>query len=229
MDKLASRHRFIEAGLAVPAWQLVDFGARGGDPRRLDPALSYPLVVKPVSQGSSLGVSIVREPAELPAALAGAGQYGSRVLVEAFVPGRELTVGILGEEPLPVIEIRSHHAFFDFSAKYTKGLTDYLVPAELPPAVAQTAQAAALTAHRALGCRHLSRADLILRPDGVPVVLEVNTIPGFTPTSLLPKAAACVGLSYEALCEQVAMMACLSRANVLWRGRTASPLAGSAP
>ena len=214
MDKAASRRRFEAAGLSVPRWRLVDLGpdprgaARRGATSGLGlESLSYPLVVKPLNQGSSLGVTVVRNAAELPTALAVAGQYGAQVLVEEFVPGRELTVGILGEEPLPIVEIRPSHPFFDFAAKYTTGLTEYVVPAPLAPETAHTVQAAALAAHRALGCRHLSRADLILGRGDVPVLLEVNTIPGFTPTSLLPKAAAGVGLSYEDVCEQLVMMA----------------------
>ena len=215
IDKAASRKRFERAGLAVPRWELVDAAAS-----RLRTGLAYPLVVKPVSQGSSLGVSIIQEPGQLPAALEEAGRFGAQALLEEFVVGREVTVGILGEEPLPVIEIRPRHAFFDYTAKYTKGLTDYLAPADLPPAAARAVQAAALAAHRVLGCRHLSRADLILDRAGTPVLLEVNTIPGFTPTSLLPKAAACIGLSYDEVCEQVVLMAGRAAAQP---ARSASP------
>ncbi len=203
IDKAVSRQRFAAMGLAVPRWEVVELSAA---PIRVT-RCAYPLVVKPVSQGSSLGVSIVHQEAQLPAALAEAGRYGSRILIEEFVAGREVTVGVLGEEPLPVVEIRPTHPFFDYTAKYTPGCTEYLVPAPLAQELAASIQAAGLAAHRALGCRHLSRTDLILRPDGVPVVLEVNTIPGLTPTSLLPKAAACVSLCYEELCEQLVLMA----------------------
>ena len=123
-------------------------------------------------------------------------------------------MGVLGDEPLPVVEIRSSHAFFDFTAKYTAGMTEYLVPAPLAPDVTTAVQAVGLAAHRALGCRHFSRTDIILRPDQVPVVLEVNTIPGFTPTSLLPKEAACIGVSYEELCERLVRMACAPQRRV---------------
>lgn len=203
MDKVASKHRFEAAGLRVPRGHVVDRAASSPDVE----GLAYPLVVKPTGQGSSLGVSIVTHQEELPAALDTAGRYGGRILIEEFVAGRELTVGVLGDEPLPIVEVRPGHPFFDYTAKYTAGLTEYLVPAPLAPELAATVQAAGLSAHRALGCRHFSRTDLILRDDGVPVILEVNTIPGLTPTSLLPKAAACVHLSYDALCEQIVMMA----------------------
>lgn len=203
MDKAESKKRFEAAGLRVPRGETVDV-TQPGERRRY---LSYPLVVKPVGQGSSLGVSIVRHEGQLPDALAAAGAYGRFVLVEEFIAGRELTVGVFGEEPLPIVEVRPSHPFFDYATKYTAGMTEYLVPAELPPEVTAAVQAAGLKAHQALGCRHLSRTDLILTADHVPVVLEVNTIPGFTPTSLLPKAAACVGLSYDELCAQLVLMA----------------------
>ena len=209
MDKVASRRRFEEAGLAIPRWHLIEMNAArptAAIAKRLK-RLSRPLVVKPTQQGSSLGVSIVRQDHELQPALEEAARYGRHILIEEFVSGREMTVGVLGEEPLPIVEIRPSQPFFDFAAKYTAGLTEYVVPAPLRPSVAATVQAAGAAAHRALGCRHLSRADIILTPQGVPVVLEVNTIPGFTPTSLLPKAAACAGLSYEELCEQLVTMA----------------------
>lgn len=202
MDKVASRRRFIAAGLAVPRWQLI----ASLQTRVLPAGWAYPVVVKPVSQGSSIGVSLVLGPAGWTSALREAGRYGWPVLLEEFVEGDEVTVGVLGDEPLPVVGIRPTHAFFDFSAKYTLGATEYLVPAPLSPPVAAAVQAAGLTAHRALGCRHLSRTDLILRRDGTPVVLEVNTVPGFTPTSLVPKAAACAHLSYDELCERLALM-----------------------
>ena len=203
MDKVASRRRFSAAGLTVPPCEVVDMSA-GATPLT---HRSYPVVVKPASQGSSLGVSIVQRPEELDSALAEAARYDQTVLIEEFIRGRELTVGVLGDQPLPVIEIRPRQPFFDFTAKYTPGLTDYLVPAPLEPTIARMVQAAAMRAHEALGCRHLSRTDLILTPPHIPVILEVNTIPGFTPTSLLPKAAACLGLSYEEVCERLVHLA----------------------
>ena len=210
MDKVASRRRFESAGLRVPRWHLVDLRVTRTTVR----GFSYPLVVKPSDQGSSLGVSIVRRSEELAPALASAGQYGPHVLIEEFVAGREMTVGVLGDEPLPIVEIRPAHPFFDFSAKYTLGMTEYVVPAPLAPQVAERVQAAGLAAHRAIGCRHLSRTDIIVSQDGVPVILEVNTIPGFTPTSLVPKAAACLHIAYEELCERLALMAVQSAAHV---------------
>jgi len=210
IDKVASRRWFQDAGLLVPRWRVLETGSVStGIADALPSGWSYPVVVKPINQGSSLGVSIVRRDEDLWPALREAARFGSHALMEEFVEGRELTVGVLGETPLPVVEIRPRQPFFNFTAKYTSGETDYVVPAVLPPATAQRVQSSALTAHRAIGCRHLSRTDLILNRHGVPVILEVNTIPGFTPTSLLPKAAACCSISYDELCERIILMAAL--------------------
>ncbi len=204
MDKIASRERFVRAGLAVPRWRMVQ--ASRADLSLLR-GLRYPLIVKPVDQGSSIGLSKVVRPEELAAALALAGTYSETLLVEDYVRGRELTVGMLDDMVLPVVEIRPKHQVFDFAAKYTPGMTAYDVPARLPAAVARAVQAAGQRAHEAIGCRHLSRTDIMLNDAQVPVVLEVNTIPGFTPTSLLPKAAACAGLSYDDVCERLTLLA----------------------
>ena len=204
MDKVASRQRFVAAGLAVPQWQAVpSHQAEGLDVR----GWRFPLMVKPSAQGSSIGVSRVAHPDDLPAALREAGRYGPTILIEEFIQGRELTVGVLDGRPLPIVEIRPKHGFFDFAAKYTVGLTEYRVPAALKPHIAARVQEAGRRAYEVIGCRHFSRTDLILNPGNVPVVLELNTIPGLTPTSLLPKAAACAGLSYGELCEQLVQMA----------------------
>lgn len=205
MDKVTSKRRFERAGLCVPRWRAFD-PLHDQLSEQLD-GFSFPLVIKPARQGSSLGVSIVQEPELVPQAVAAAARYGSPVILEQWVSGRELTVGVLGEQALPVIEIRPLRQFFNYEAKYTTGATEYLVPAPLPLALAERIQKVGLDAHRAIGCRHLSRTDLILRQDETPVILEVNTIPGFTSTSLLPKAAACAGLSYDEVCDRLVLMA----------------------
>lgn len=205
MDKVASRRRFEQAGLRVPAWAVLEGKRLAG--ARLPSGWSFPVVVKPSNQGSSLGVAMARTVEELQAAVKAAAGFSPHVVLEQFVSGREVTVGVLGDEALPVVEIRPSQPFFDFTAKYTTGATEYLVPAPISQSAAAVVQAAGLDAHRALGCRHLSRADIILDANDVPVVLEINTIPGFTPTSLLPKAAACIGLSYEDVCERLVMLA----------------------
>ena len=210
LDKVSSRLMFERAGLTVPAWRLVDADAS----ETLDEwttQLGLPLVVKPPNQGSSIGVSIVTERVQLRDAVKEAARYHPQVLLESFIEGREVTVGILDQQPLPVIEIRPvSRQFFDFAAKYTAGQTRYDVPAELDADTAVRVQAAGLAAHRALGCRHFSRVDVMLDRRGQPVILEVNTIPGMTVTSLLPKAAACVGLSYEDVCERLVGLALAS-------------------
>ncbi len=208
MDKIASRRYFEQAGLVVPRWKAVEAGQSNIE--SLVEKWAYPLVVKPSDQGSSIGVSFAKTPAELAPAVKAAGTFSRQVLIEEFVAGREMTVGVFGSRALPVIEIKPHQAFFDFTAKYTTGATDYLVPAPISEEIAGQLRLSALHAHEVLGCRHMSRADFILRPDGAAVLLEVNTIPGFTPTSLLPKAAALVGIDYDALCEQLVQMALAS-------------------
>lgn len=205
MDKVASRHQLIAAGLTVPRWQAVSSEKTDGLDLR---GWRFPLIVKPSGQGSSIGVSRVAHPDAVPAALQEAGRHGMTLLVEEFIEGGELTVGVLDGRPLPVVEIRPTQGFFDFAAKYTVGMTEYHAPARLRPSIAARVQEAGRRAHETLGCRHFSRTDLILNRANVPVILEVNTIPGLTPTSLLPKAAACAGISYGELCEQLVQMAC---------------------
>jgi len=201
MDKVASRKIFKKAKLNVPGCYVIENGAR--------PKVKFtaPIVVKPSAQGSSIGVSLVRRSCDLAEAVREAARHGGQVLVEEFIPGRELTVSVLGDDVLPVIEVIPKRAFFDFASKYTAGMTEYRVPAFLNPEIAHRVQEAGRRAHEALGCRHFSRTDFMLSEAQIPVVLEVNTIPGLTPTSLLPKAAACIGISYGALCEQLVMMA----------------------
>jgi len=157
-------------------------------------------VVKPARQGSSVGIAVVQQPTDLQNACLAAEAFDTRLLVEELVVGREFTVGVLGEQALPVIEVRTNHQFFDYAAKYTKGETEYLVPAPLADEARQRAQELAIQAHQCLGCRDLSRVDLMMDERGQFWVLEVNTVPGFTETSLVPKAARAAGTSFEELC-----------------------------
>ena len=165
------------------------------------------LVVKPVHQGSSMGVSFATSPAALSDAIGTALQFDDDILLEQCVRGRELTVAIFDEQALPVIEIRTPETFFNFQAKYHAASTEYLVPAPLKETEALRVQQVALTAHRALGLRHFSRVDLILAEDGIPYVLEVNAIPGLTARSLLPRAAQACGCGFPELCEHMVAMA----------------------
>jgi D-alanine-D-alanine ligase len=193
MDKVMSKQIFERAGIPTPAWSLA--------PRDLRKAVKAPgpLIVKPAEQGSAVGVSLVRDAIGFRKALKAAAVYGGPVLVERFIPGRELTVGVLGDRALPVVEIVSKNEFYDWESKYAPGGSRHLCPAPLPQELAKRAQALSLAAHRALGCRGYSRADLRLDPKGGLWMLEVNTLPGMTRVSLMPDAAKAAGMDFEAL------------------------------
>ena len=184
--------------ISIPSFKIV----KQGDDVDMYTAdeLFIPVVIKPVSEGSSIGVSIVKEKNGFQSALDLAWTYSDEVLIETFIAGREFTVGILGDEALPVIEIKPANEYFDFEAKYKKGMTDYVVPAVIDEAIAQKMKETALAVHQLLGCEDLSRVDFILDKNDVAYVLEINTVPGFTETSLLPKAAKKVGISFNQLC-----------------------------
>ncbi len=158
------------------------------------------LIVKPCSEGSSIGINIINNYNNLNDAITKAFCYDKEVIVEQYISGREFTVGIIGSEPLPVVEICSKNSFFDFSAKYEDGETKYIVPAQIGNDIAENMQKIAKCVHEAVGCVDLSRTDFILGDDGVAYVLEVNTIPGMTNTSLLPKAALAIGIDFKKLC-----------------------------
>jgi len=197
MDKIASRKIFLKHGLSVPRSKVFQKDAYNG----MDLGeLKLPLVVKPATHGSSIGLSIIHKPEHISPAINLAFAFDERIIIEEYIKGRELTVGILEERAMPVIEIVPKHAFFDYQAKYKKGLTDYIVPARLSPQVASGVRQAALSAHRLLGCFGCSRVDIILNERQEPFVLEVNTIPGLTETSLLPKAAKKIGIDFTSLC-----------------------------
>ena len=165
--------------------------------------IGYPVIVKPNRGGSTIGVTIVNKESELINAIDLAFNYDDRILIEKYIYGKLLTVGIIGEEPiaLPVLEIRPKSGFYDYASKYTPGLTEYLIPAPIKKLEAQKISAIALRCHKALECSALSRVDLILGDDKKIYILEVNTIPGMTPTSLVPKAAAYCGINFDMLVE----------------------------
>lgn len=191
-DKHASKLKLNAAGIPTPAWELLGPGERR--------TLPLPVVVKPQREGSSFGMHRVFNEIQWPTALANTLEYGERALVEAFVNGRELTVGLLGNEALPVIEIRAPNGDYDYRAKYTSGVTQYLAPAPLPEELALLTRKTALATFRELCARGFGRVDLMLNTAGQVFVLELNTIPGFTETSLLPKAAAAAGIGFSELC-----------------------------
>jgi D-alanine-D-alanine ligase len=166
-----------------------------------------PLVVKPVRQGSSVGLQFVERVEDWQNALMEALKFDSEVLVEEKIIGRETTVGILGGGPLPVVEVRPKVGSYDYRNKYTAGCTEYFCPASLDAATTQRVQDAALGAFKAIGGRDYARVDVMVRAGGEPVVLEVNTLPGMTETSLFPKAAAAAGLNYAQLCQRMVDLA----------------------
>ena len=198
-DKVASKRIFDVQHVSTPAYQVLLNGN--------ELSLPLPVVVKPSRQGSSIGVHRVTCPEAWPGAVADARAYDSEVVVEVFVPGRELTVGFVGDNALPVIEIVAPEGEYDYTAKYTRGVTEYRVPAPLDEDTVRMVQDVATRAYRALGARGFGRVDLRLSEDGMPYVLELNTIPGFTETSLLPKAAAQAGMSFAELCDRIMKLA----------------------
>jgi D-alanine-D-alanine ligase len=197
MDKAMAKRIFAAAGIRCPDGRLMDRSALGaGDP------MPRPFVVKPNDEGSSVGVRIVREGDNAPL-MAEDWPYGASVLVEPYIPGHELTVAVMDGKPLAVTELRPHQGFYDYTAKYTEGRTQHLVPAPVPPVVYEAAMGMAREAHRALGCRGVSRADLRWddrRPGAEGLyLLEVNTQPGMTPLSLVPEQAAHCGIGFPEL------------------------------
>jgi D-alanine-D-alanine ligase len=172
-------------------------------------SLPLPVVVKPAREGSTIGVSIVKRPEDLVPALKEAGQYDEEILVEEFMKGSEITVGILEDIPLPIIEIVPKSGFYDYHSKYTKGETEYIIPARIPREKYLYAQEVSLRAFQALGCSGCARVDLMTDEEGNPFVIDVNTMPGMTETSLLPKAAQYAGISFEDLVERILLGASL--------------------
>lgn len=207
INKLLQRKIYEQVGLSVPKYQVIQ--------GRLEPpSLSYPVVVKPNTQGSSVGVSICRNAEEYKKGVNEALKYDQTVLVEEYIKGREITVGVVGEGEetyaLPVIEIIPKKEFFNYQAKYN-GTTEEIVPAPLPPEISKNAQESAILCHKTLGCSGVTRIDMILDDKGKNgfknYILEINTIPGFTKESLIPKAAKAAGIKFEELVEKIIKIA----------------------
>jgi D-alanine-D-alanine ligase len=198
MDKAMSKRVFEREALPTPHWMLLEAGVPGS---ALDTTLlgGYPLVVKPNSEGSTLGLTIVRHPSELEAAIQKAAEHDDHVLVEQYIDGRELTVAVIGEVAYPVVEIEPKSGFYDYASKYTKGMTTYTCPAKLDKDLSRHVRELAVEATQVLGCSGVARVDFRLSEEDEPYLLEVNTLPGMTPTSLVPMAAAAKGLSYDQL------------------------------
>ncbi|MDD5488355.1 MAG: D-alanine--D-alanine ligase [Candidatus Omnitrophica bacterium] len=206
MDKLASKERFLSAGLKTPEYLALDPG------RWVDPdGLWVPCVVKPRYEGSSFGLTVVRKKDGIAEAIKKAAIFGEDVLIEEYIHGRELTVGVLGGKALPIVEIVTPEQVYDHDAKYVHKSTRYLVPADLSLEVAREVREAGSRAHDSLGCEGFSRVDIRLSERSEAYVLEVNTIPGLTERSLLPMAAAAYGLDFFGLCVNM-LMSAMSRA-----------------
>ncbi|BDS07928.1 D-alanine--D-alanine ligase [Oceaniferula spumae] len=209
-DKVASKAVFVDNNVPTPVSEIVDCSAGAKLPE-----MPLPYVVKPPREGSSVGVHIVQTEEEAMSAMEDAAKYGDEVLVEQFVQGKELTVGVLADEVLPVIHIAPRSGFYDMNNKYpwlnNDGGTDYYCPADLSEDITKKVQDAALAAHRALGCEIYSRVDVLLDFDGNPYVLEANTIPGMTASSLLPKAAKAAGYEFGPLCQKIAELSLAER------------------
>ena len=202
MDKDLSKRLFRAMGVPVPAWFMAPVG-----PEDVSTALGWPVIVKPSKQGSSVGLTLVKAAQDLGNAVKLAFSYDDEVMAEQFIPGRELTVGVLGDVPLPVGEIVPKHELFDYVTKYTPGMSEETFPARIETALARQLQEYALMAHRALKLSGYSRIDFRVNPEGDVFCLEANSLPGMTRTSLLPQAAQAAGIPFPELCERLARLA----------------------
>ncbi len=200
-DKIRSKEKFREAGITTPNWQVIRSGQK--------PTIPTPIVIKAPRQGSTVGIYIAKTDREIASALEDGAKYDQEFLVEKFIPGRELTIGILGDIALPILEIIAKGGFYDFTNKYpflnpsAGGGAEHVCPASIAEEQTKAIQDLALRAHRSLGLKVYSRVDIILPEEGEPTVLEINTIPGMTEVSLLPDAAAAAGISYPQLCARI--------------------------
>lgn len=209
MHKVTTKTVLAAHGIPVPTGLVIKRGDRMSRAHAMRSAhLRWPVVVKPASEGSTIGVTIVKKPAQWDAALALAHKYDREAMIEAYIPGHEVTVSLLGRTgdapvALPAVEIVAPDGFYDFSAKYEKGKTRYLCPAPLSSAITKHIRTLALRTYEVLGCAGAARVDFRITPRGRPYVLEINTVPGMTETSLLPMAAAQAGIGYEELTERI--------------------------
>jgi len=201
MDKEASKKIFLYHGIPVPPFIVLDMNS--SIISALPPPFDLPWVIKPATEGSSVGVSIVRDKKGFEKSLEQAYSYGSRALVEQYIAGKEVQIGILNGKVLGGVEVRPSLEFYSYEAKYTAGLTEYVLPPEIDEKIYENAKATALSAHGAIGCKGATRIDLRVDGEGNPYVLEINTIPGMTETSLLPKIAGLAGFDFPGLIEEI--------------------------
>jgi len=207
LDKILSKKIFIQEDIPTPPFIELDLNdpipELDGLNEEIGVKTGYPLVVKPNSEGSTIGIKTIYDLSQLEDGIKEAARYDKRILLEKYIKGRELTVGIIGLEPetLPIIEIKPKSGFFDFDSKYKNDLTEYIIPADLKKGIAENIMEISMNCHKILGCSGISRVDFILDSAGTPYVLEINTMPGMTSTSLVPMAASAVGISFDLLVE----------------------------
>jgi D-alanine-D-alanine ligase len=209
MDKEMSKVIFRQTGVQTADWFIIK--ERSFEPvliaDEIKQRFGFPCIIKANDQGSTVGLKIVQDESEVEEGIVIAQQYSSKALIEKYIPGRELTVAILLSEALPVLEIVPKSGFYDYKHKYTSGMSEYIVPANIPDEVAKKAQQQALTAFQALGCEGYARVDFRMNNQNELYCLEVNTLPGMTATSLVPKAAKAVGISFEELIKRIIQQA----------------------
>lgn len=206
-NKIIAQEVFKNAGLSVPENFCISNGELVHFKEPFSALKKLPFVVKAACEGSSIGITMVRHPSQWEAALRDALSYGPYVIVEKFIKGREVTAGVFNGEALPLVEIVARNPLFDYNSKYQKGLTDYVVPADLPEKLTKNIQEMAVSAYNAIGCEGFARVDIRIDEAGAPYILEINTIPGFTETSLFPKAAAKAGFDFLKVCERLLELA----------------------
>lgn len=202
MDKVASKKMFLYHNIPVPNFKVItkkDYLNSGISQL----PFGFPCVVKPANEGSSIGVNIVKDDREFQSAINEAFKYGNRVIIEKFIEGKEIHIGVLGDKVLGGVEVRPKKGFYSYEAKYTKGLTEYILPPEIDESLYEKLKELGLKAHRALDCKGATRIDMIVDQNGNPYVLEVNTIPGMTETSLLPKIASLAGYDFKSLVREI--------------------------
>ena len=205
MDKVMSKILFEEYHVPTPKWFHFKIGERTTEEIniKIEEHFGYPAVVKPNDQGSTVGLTICKSSEQLDEAIHNAFEYADRVLVEEYIPGREITVAVIDDVSLPVLEIKPKHGIYDYECKYTSGMSKYIVPADIPADISKSLQQIAVLACSSLRCEVYARVDFRLSPDNKIYVLEVNTLPGMTSLSLVPKMAQAVGLSFEQLVEKI--------------------------
>ncbi len=209
MDKNITKLIAKSVGVPTPNWVLLKRDQFTGFSLEdnMVPKFNFPYVIKPSNEGSTFGLSIVKDESGIEDAISLAVEFGKETLIEEYIPGREITVGILGNKPLPVVEIIPGHELYDYECKYTEGMSEYNIPADLPESVLRGISEDALKIYKAIGCRHYARVDFRVNENNEHFLLEINTLPGMTSTSLLPKAAKAAGLEFNNLVDTIVKIA----------------------